>query len=84
MKKSRFIFLLPLFIISACSSSNDTATQETSSADTAVTEKTTPTKVGADSPFSAQIDALGTAKLVGAAAQKSIDSRQQILEDAKD
>ena len=80
MKKSRFIFLLPLFVIGACSSSDDTATQETSSANT---EKAAPKKVSSDNPFSTQINALDTAKMVGAAAQKSIDSSQQKLEDAK-
>jgi len=80
MKKYQFILFLPLFIIGGCSSSEDTATQETS--DKAF-DKTAPIKISKDNPFSGQVEALNAAKAVGAAAQQSIDKNQQKLEDAK-
>ncbi|MCK5263066.1 MAG: hypothetical protein KAJ92_05235 [Gammaproteobacteria bacterium] len=79
MKKSQFIFLLPLLLISACSSSDNSATQEASNTDA---EKANP-KISSDNPFSTQIDALNTAKSVGKAVQKSVDQNYQKLEDER-
>ena len=79
MKKSQFIFLLPLLLISACSSSDNSATQETSNTNT---EKAKP-KISPDNPFSTQIDALNTAKSVGKAVQKSVDQNYQKLEEER-
>lgn len=74
----RFLLLIPIFLISACSSSDEAA--PTSSAET--TTKAEPKKISPNNPFATQINALDTAKLVGNAAQQSVDSSQQKLEDA--
>ena len=79
MKKSPFIFLLPLLLIGACSSGDNSATQEASNTDA---EKAKP-KISSDNPFSTQIDALNTAKSVGKAVQKSVDQNYQKLEDER-
>lgn len=80
MKILPLILLLPVFCLSACSSSDDSAAPETPKAST---EKVK-TKISPDNPFSTQINALGTAKLVGKAAQESVDRNQKKLEAAQD
>ena len=88
MNKYLPILAIALFALGGCSSSDDTATPATSSADTKNTETTTtqkaaPIQVSPDNPFSTQINALNAAKQVGAAADESIDKHQQALEAAQ-
>ncbi len=83
MNKHLPILFTSLIAISGCSESTDTATQDTSAGTTATTEKAAPKKMSADNPFASQVDALNAAKAAGSAAQKSIDSNQQKLEDVK-
>lgn len=77
----RFLLLIPIFLISACSSS-DEAAPTSSTETTEAAAKAEPKKISPNNPFATQINALDTAKLVGNAAQQSVDSSQQKLEDA--
>ena len=85
--KYQFLLFLPLFVVGACSSGNDTPAPkttgtETTGTETMSTETTAPTpgKVSSDNPFSAQINAIGAAKDVSNAANKTIDQHQQELD----
>ncbi len=81
MKITRLIALLPFLALAACFS-DDAPVAETSNTDTAPAVEATPKTVSDDNVFKSQLDALGTAKLVGKAAQESIDKNQQALEEA--
>lgn len=83
MKITRIITLLPFLIIGACSDDNEIPAPKTATPATG-SEAAAPAKTNPSSPFSAQLEALGTAKLVSQSAQESIDKSQQSLEDAKD
>ncbi|MCW8830980.1 MAG: hypothetical protein OQK32_05595 [Gammaproteobacteria bacterium] len=80
MKKYRLALLLPLFAI-GCSDDNDLPAPKTNDEASASTQAA-PKKISDDNPFATQVNALGTAKAVGAAAQKSIDANQQKLDEA--
>lgn len=76
--KYQLILLLSVFTIAGCSSDDDIPTPTTPAA----TEQATPKKISDDNPFATQVNALDTAKMVGEAAQKSIDANQQMLDEA--
>ncbi len=80
MNKYLSIFSITFLVMAGCSSEEDIPTPKTPSTST---EQAAPKKVSQDNPFSTQINALDTAKMVGAAAQKSVDNNQQKLQDAK-
>ena len=81
MKNLLPLLFTPLLMIGGCSSSDNSATSEKASE---TTQTTSPRKISKDNVFSTQINALDTAKMVGTAAQKSVDRNQQKLEEAKD
>ena len=84
MNKQLLMFPIIFITVGGCSGSDDTASQQSSNEAVSGAEKAAPTKVAPSNPFSTQINALDTAKMVGKAAQKSIDTNQQKLEDARD
>lgn len=80
--KYQLILLLSFFTIGGCSNDDEMPAPKTTEEASAPTEQAAPKKISDDNPFATQINALDTAKLVGKAAQESIDSSQQKLEDA--
>ena len=74
--------LTALIALSGCSESADTSAQQTPVVDNA-DEATQPHKISQDNPFSTQVNALNTARAVSSAAQQSIDSNQQQLQDSQ-
>lgn len=82
MKITRPIALLSFLALAACSSDDAPSMPDTSSTDTAPSVAASPQKVSDDNVFKTQLDALDTAKLVGKAAQESIDRNQKALEEA--
>lgn len=81
MKITRLIALLPFLALAACSSDDAPSVPKTSNTDTAPSVAANP-KVSDGNVFKSQLDALDTAKLVGKAAQESIDKNQKALEEA--
>lgn len=86
--KYRFILFIPLFAISACSSSDNSTpavpSVSTTATETETTQKPASKQVSPSNPFSTQINALESAKQVSGAANETINKQQQALEAAKD
>jgi len=78
---NKYLLMLPIAFIAVggCSSEEDIPAPKSPGM---ITEQAAPKKISPDNAFSTQINALDTAKMVGAAAQKSIDNNQQKLDDA--
>lgn len=81
--KYPLILILPFLAISGCSDKDEIPTPQTPAAST-TSQQAAPVKTSPNNPFGTQLNALETAKQVSGAAQQSIDSNQQKLEQAAD